>query len=125
MTSSVKGTVTLVIFGMATLMFVMYISPPADAAVTLKEYESVKATDWFKNYISGVGEVIFWANNRMRNLGMSPLYCQPDKLALSSDNYLDILQRFIQENKALKKHPESPVELLLLEGLIQTFPCKK
>lgn len=125
MTSSDKWGVALVIIGVTTFILVLFLAPSANAGVTLKEYGSAKSTDWLRNYISGVGEGIFWANNRMRNLGMPPLYCQPDKLVLTRDNYLDILERFIQENKALNKRPESPIELLLLEGLIETFPCKK
>jgi len=125
MTSSVKWGGTLVIIGVTAFTLVLFMMPSAHAGFTLKEYESVKTTDWFRNYIGGVGEGIFWANDKNKNLGISPLYCQPDKLTLSADNYLNILQRFIQDNKALKKHPEAPVELLLLEGLIETFPCKK
>jgi hypothetical protein len=73
-------------------------------------------------YIHGVGEGFNWVNGGMVSIGRPPLYCQPPKLALTAQNYVDMLDAKIksQENAAT---PETHVEPLLLFALMDTFPC--
>jgi len=114
----------LAVFSIMLLGFIQLFSPCANADFTLKEYKSMKQTDMFREYITGVGRGIYWANLHLQQTGESPFYCQPLKLSLSGENYLNILDRYVEQNKD-KVKPGTFIELLLLEGLIDTFPCTK
>jgi hypothetical protein len=116
--------VMLAVFSIMLLGFIQLFSPCANAEFTLKEYKSMKQTDMFREYITGVGRGIYWANLHLQQTGESPFYCQPLKLSLSGENYLNILDRYVEQNKD-KVKPGTFIELLLLEGLIDTFPCTK
>lgn len=75
-------------------------------------------------YILGLGRGYSWANNEKEKL-----FCPPESLDLNQENYVSILNRTIE---VIKKHPYDyeketkkwPIELLLLLGLKETFPCK-
>jgi len=75
-------------------------------------------------YIDGVVMGLGLANTYMDSRGQRPLYCRPK--ALTPENYLDILRQHIEKNRScVEVHPFIGVEMLLLEGLVETFPCKK
>ena len=116
--------IMLTAIGLALLGSVLFSISFVNAGVLFRDYDKVKKMEWFKTYIEGVGIGLSLANAKMRALGVAPLYCQPGKLVLQSENYLDILERFIQEKKN-KISPETPIEPFLLEGLIEIFPCNK
>lgn len=121
---SLLGKLGIILIGLA--IFGFFLVSLASADVTLKTYKSTKDTETFKSYIAGVGNGFGWANTFLGTKGEPPLYCQPNKLSMTAENYLQILQKFIQENKELtdKLGPDCFVEMLLLQGLIETFPCK-
>jgi len=52
------------------------------------------------------------------------IYCQPAKLALGTQNYKDILDQEIKSLPASPKVNEMTINILLLLGLQETFPCK-
>jgi hypothetical protein len=100
------------------------------AEMTVKEYREYMGKpgvqrESMKVYVLGIGEGIAWAKSGQRD-SATPLYCAPPKLALGMDNYVDILNRQIEEYS--KREPASALEsefigLLLLNGLRATFPC--
>jgi hypothetical protein len=106
---------------LALIIIVGGVSPAR--SVDFKDYEKIKDSKEFKLYIKGVGEGISWANTALEARGSKLLFCQPNKLALGSKNYLDILRREIGENADVYKI-DTPVEAILLRGIINTFPCK-
>ena len=79
-------------------------------------------------YIIGLGEGMGWANieNILRK---APLYCQPGKLALGPENYIDIIDR--QVKTALSRGmtqvqvDETTIGYFLMAGLRDTFPCNE
>jgi hypothetical protein len=76
-------------------------------------------------YIKGVGMGYACANVDNKINGLPPLYCPPVNLGVTVENYLDIIDRYIERHKNIKgENPESFIELLLLKGLKETFPCK-
>jgi hypothetical protein len=94
--------------------------------VTLEKYHAVKETQGFKQYLDGVGTGFFWANTHQDTRNLARLYCQPGKLPLYAENYVQILEDYIY-SMADKSNPLPdgiPVELLLLNALKETFPCK-
>ena len=50
-----------------------------------------------------------------------PLYCQPEKLALNPDNFLQLLDSHI--SKWDIQGEDSPIELIFLTALKEAFPC--
>ncbi len=119
-----RNGVVVLVFGIVLLGCIHLSASFADAEFTLKEYRAMKHTETFREYITGVGRGIYWANMHLQQTGKSPIYCQPLKLSLSGENYLNILDRYAEQNKD-KIKPGAFIELLLLEGLIDTFPCTK
>lgn len=97
---------------------------PSQAEVTMRDYDKVKDSKWFKDYIYGVGIGYKHANVELWFIGQPKLYCEPKKLVLGASNYIDILEREIQSS--INKYTlKTPVELILLQGLKKTFPCIK
>ncbi len=84
------------------------------------------ASNNIKIYIDGVGAGFSWANAELERTGRPPLYCDPIKMPLQAENYLQILQDYIQKNKELIERcgSDCPVEMLLLHGLIETLSCE-
>jgi hypothetical protein len=81
-----------------------------------------------KMYVKGLGDGISWANTLVSLEDGRALYCPPDKLALTVENYLDILDRQIDARSKVvteAKLNETPLGFLLLDGLQETFPCKR
>ena len=93
-------------------------------AVRLGKYPSLKQQDLFtlQMYVFGVGEGLSWANARVRTNKLPLLYCQPEHLAITKENFMQILDDEIKRPGTSYKD-QTPIELILLEGLIRTFPC--
>lgn len=102
-------------------------------AIDMATYAQLKeaSEDSMQIYITGIGEGILAANQQLISKDRRPLYCQPGQLSLNTKNYgdifekqLDIIERMLE--KAGKKSELStwPVALILVLGLVETFPCK-
>lgn len=86
----------VILFFLAILMTIWIV--PVYAEVTLDTYEIVGKNDEIKLFISGVGEGYSLANAELKvNRKLSPLYCEPDKVALNTDNYLQILDNYLAQ----------------------------
>ena len=80
------------------------------------------------NYIRGLGNAYSFANVRLEQEKKPPFYCPPQKLALSVDNYIRILNDRIDKDTRILGGESAKVdtyfiEMLLLDGLQDTFPC--
>lgn len=80
----------------------------------------------FGKYIVGVGKGIFWANIVMKLQGRKPLFCLPKELALNQDNYISLLDQELKSPTDPQRHysSDTPIELVLVQALEHTFPCK-
>jgi hypothetical protein len=94
---------------------------PANSFISVKDYHDYKDQELFKIYISGVGEGFLMMNSYLRSYEKPPIYCQPGKLVMNADNYINIIESEIKRGAK----QDSIIELLLLYGLIKTFPCGK
>ncbi len=102
-------------------------------AVDVKKYEELKRTplsrEVLKNFIDGVDYGYSWSNTFLERRGDKKLYCEPQKILLNAENYIDIIDRQIavlkKRNFPLQAIMETPVELLLYVGLVDSFPCSK
>jgi len=114
-------------FMFITMIFALIITistvSTALAEVNFKEYKAIKDTKEFKFYLKGVGEGMEWANEELTARGSKLLYCRPEKETIGIEKYSEILKREVTEN-ARELSDDMPVGLILLNGLIKSFPCK-
>lgn len=88
-------------------------------------------------YLSGLAAGFSWSNTQLE-VSKPPreaLFCVPPKLALNVENYkamIDATLKKLYDVDATNPMPErraaidrESVELLLLDALIETFPCQK
>jgi hypothetical protein len=83
------------------------------------------AVDLTRTFVNGLGSGMEWAN-ATATLKKAPLFCQPAHLALTEENYIDILNAQIDKRAKVKTAAElenEQIEMLLLFGLEETFPC--
>jgi competence protein ComGF len=105
------------------LIFLVSAATTAMAEVDFKEYKIVRNTKEFKLYLKGVGEGLAWANEELAARGSKALYCKPEKEVIGIEQYSDILKKEVNENAA-EIPDDMPLGLILLNGLIKSFPCK-
>ena len=61
-----------------------------------------------------------WANAYLQHKGEAPLYCQPERLALTAEQSIDILRRYVNDHPAAR---DKPFGLGLFDALQETFTC--
>jgi hypothetical protein len=77
-------------------------------------------SDFSRTYMAALGSGMSWylsADNHHHKKG---LYCPPGKVALTPDQYISILERFVDENP---KFRSDPVGGTLMFALQDAFPC--
>lgn len=70
--------------------------------------------------LRGIADGIEWSNIRLQSNGQKKLYCPPEKLAMTVDQYRSIFVRYVKENPS---EGQFPAGLVMLEALVETFPC--
>jgi hypothetical protein len=106
------------------IMVLLSLVTPASADVTLERYEQMKNLELFKAHIEGVGTGMLWSNVAMKAKTGQGLFCPPPNFALTGATYLQILSE--QAVKVKSKLPaDTPLAPILLDGLIETFPCEQ
>jgi hypothetical protein len=103
---------------------------PLRAQFTVKDYREFSVTEngklLVKTYVKGLGEGMMIANLEAKKK-KGTLYCAPQNLAVTPDNYLNILERQIKDigvTMPAAKVDDLPLSILLMRGLQQTFPCQ-
>jgi hypothetical protein len=59
---------------------------------------------------------------QLQSEGKTPLFCQPSKVALTTEQILDMLRREVKETPPLA---DMPYGLAMLKTLEKVFPCNK
>jgi hypothetical protein len=70
--------------------------------------------------VLGIGTGLEWSNAELTHKGHKPHFCVPPKLAVSGDQYFDILRRSLEHDP---EKGRSPVGLALLKALQDALPC--
>lgn len=80
-----------------------------------------------KTYVEGLGKGFVYANVVMKIETNQSLFCIPEKLVLERENFIRILDDEIKRYEVVSfdEAQKSPIEINLLSGLKNTFPCKK
>lgn len=71
--------------------------------------------------LDGYANGMSWANTDLKLRGLPPLFCEPDRLAITAQQNADILRRYVDGAGAALA--EDPAGLVLLYALKDTFPC--
>ena len=73
--------------------------------------------------IGGIGNGFSWANTLLVGRGDKQLYCAPQELAITKDQYFSIFRQHAEENPSMLDFPSSARGIVLAYGLQKTFPC--
>ena len=71
-------------------------------------------------YVNTVGETLGWANAVLSAQSQDPLYCQPPRLTITDEQYMQILRSHVSAWPAMGAEP---APLVVLDALRDTFPC--
>jgi len=107
-------------------------SPYSFGEIIYSDYERWKSSPetetLINSYISGAEAGFGWANTLLESKEQKPLFCQPRKLSLNIQTTKDIIKEKVKNLLKLGLTQEEidkyPVPLILIKGLIDTFPCK-
>ena len=93
--------------------------------VIFKDYKAAANKDekaFYLLYLDGVREGIIELNVVLEEKRQQPLFCLPDKLALTVGQAEDIMMR---QAEKITDPDQLPIGLLLAQGLQETFPCNE
>jgi hypothetical protein len=112
------------------LLYAMTLNAQAD--VTLESYQTAmsnpKDSDRMRTYIIGVGRGVVWGAGFSRHAFGTAIVCEPDKIGITGQAFLDILAAEIKSpsRKDMDHYPpDAPVELVLINGLVAVYPCRE
>jgi hypothetical protein len=90
--------------------------------VIFKDYKAATGDEkaFYYLYLDGVREGIIELNVALQANGQQPLFCLPEKLALTVGQAEDIMMR---QAEKVTDPDQLPIGFLLAEGLKDTFPC--
>ena len=102
----------------ATLVLSLLSAGTATADIFYEDFDKHRNNPLYQFYLQGVANGIAWANSSARNEGHG-LFCPPEKMAITPEQYLDILDRYMRD------HPGGAdyMGLSLVLALKETFPC--
>jgi Rap1a immunity proteins len=107
------------------LMLFSLASSANAAVVLLKDYKAPKdnwAKAFNKVYLGGVAQGLVAFDAQLRIEGRQPLFCIPEKMALTDEQAENIMMR---EAQKMADPDRFPISIILIDGLEETFPCDK
>lgn len=93
----------------------------AEANISLQSINTLMSSQEKLIYITGVASGYSWYNTYLEHDGKELLFCVPSELGLNPQNYMNIFEGELKEQNY---KPDSYVEIILMQGLKRTFPCK-
>ncbi len=83
-----------------------------------------QSNDQFKSLVAGAGRGFEAANAELEQRGQPRLYCQPEHMAITPDQYVSFLTNYAARTPASRALQSSFFSLVLLKALADVFPCK-
>ena len=111
----------LVVF--LALLMNLPVQASARSELLLRQFVDSSEADLVRAVIGASGETLSWVNERLKQDGKPPFYCQPKNLALANAQYASILQKYVDENPNTGTITWQAYPAVLLNALIHTFPC--
>ena len=110
--------------GMVVALMLIGVASSADAmTVIFKDYKAAANKDekaFYLLYLDGVREGIIELNVVLEEKKQQPLFCLPEKSALTVGQAEDIMMR---QAEKMTDPDQLPIGLLLAQGLQNKFPC--
>jgi Rap1a immunity proteins len=109
-----KAVIALILFGLTSSANAM--------TIIFKDYKAATSDEkaFYLLYLDGVREGIIELNVVLEEKRQQPLFCLPEKLALTVGQAEDIMMR---QAEKITDPEQLPIGLLLAQGLQNTFPC--
>ena len=105
-----------------TFALIIGASMPAHSYLPLKEYDKLKDTGFFKAYMHGVGVSIQMMNGKLAATGNTRIICAPSKLEFDAKLSLQTMEAELAKHE----YPSNwPLEMVMINGFIETFPCEE
>lgn len=106
----------------------LLLSTTAHAGLTVEDYHKIprgdaRRWDLVVGFLTGIGQGLETANSFLDHEHKTKLYCQPD-IALNGQNYVQILDDYIESSKTPYDPKVLPVSTLMFYALVVKFPCK-
>lgn len=103
----------------ATLLF----ASPA-ASLELQDFETIKKENYLTAEVTALAIHMSYmaANAVLESRGEAPLFCQPERLRLTSDMMISMIDDHVID---LNVGPSQVVELVALYALMDHFPCSQ
>lgn len=97
----------------------------ASAEVSVNKYaEFNKTVPQFKDYLTGLGRGILWANTMLVIQGKPSLFCMPENLTLDDGIILSLIDQEIRSPSTKKPWgKEATVEMVAAFAFVSRFPC--
>jgi hypothetical protein len=113
---------------MKTLLLILALAASASAEHTVKSYREAKAkggedAGLAEVYLAGIAHGFSWVNISAKDDSREPLFCAPEKMALQTANYEQILESFLKRRSPNLEN--APLGMVLLFALKDAFPCTK
>ena len=90
----------------------------------VKDYEKFKDNPRLQDYVWGAGDAFLWANGLLRRTKQPKFFCNPERLVLTRQNFLEILENAIDDPE-FHVESEQPIASVLFMGLMKTFSCRR
>lgn len=103
------------------LILILFTAILLNADMKITDYTVGNVDRVQKMYLVGVGNGLKWQERYTHKVKGIQVFCMPKESILNVNNYIQILDNEI--NKGI--YPDSSyIELIMLVGFINTFPCK-
>jgi hypothetical protein len=103
------------------LLAVLAVSLPARADLLTKLALARSSDPTTRTYFQGLADGMGWANATAREDGKAPLFCQPGKLALTTEQIINIVQRYADKDTFFM---DMPLGATMITALKEVFPCR-
>jgi hypothetical protein len=112
---------------LAMLFIALSSSLPVGAAVPLKTYRAARevgGNPWkeIKIYVDGFLNGLGYSNALLEKHGKEKMYCQPLNIKFNDDSINSLIEDTAKKDSS---NDDTRIEVILMEGLLRTYSCKK
>lgn len=113
------------LLAMVTAFGAMLCAGSAGAEPSVKQYQDSLGEDrtLLTLYIIAAEDAFSWTNASLHNRGDAQLYCVPDRLALTNDQVIDIVDRYAVSRADVVDQDQMYLAMFVLFAMEDAFPC--
>jgi len=119
------GVFARAIVSVAAFLALLTVVPTAHAEMTASEFMQNLNTPtkrpFIMMYLHGLSEGLEWYNAQVLQNGGRRLFCPPQNVAFTMDQYVDVMKRFLDE---APNQNGMPAGIVLLRALESALPCR-